>query len=132
MYTLKFTDVAHINDLDGFEITFPFDDRVGIVVTDPAEAPLANYYMAWALAAPTYIEAVGDIDHAMIALVADQLRFPATTARPSCAGPTPSPSPTDPRPPSPRRRPASLTTRTACCLGSVGVRSSRFQATMAP
>ncbi|MFI5783545.1 hypothetical protein [Nocardia sp. NPDC051570] len=76
MYTVTFADVAHINDLDGFEITFPFDDRVGIVVTDPAKAALANYYMAWALAAPTYIEAVGDVDRAMIALVADELRLP--------------------------------------------------------
>ncbi|KZM68316.1 hypothetical protein [Nocardia terpenica] len=74
MYTVTFNDVAHINDVDGFEITFPFPDRVGIVVADPAKAALANYYMAWALAAPTYIEAVGDVDRAMIALVADEHR----------------------------------------------------------
>ncbi|MFI5783561.1 hypothetical protein [Nocardia sp. NPDC051570] len=76
MYNVTYNEVAHINDIDGFEITFPFDDRVGIVVTDPAKAPLTNYYMAWALAAPIYIEAVGDVDRAMIALVADELRFP--------------------------------------------------------
>ncbi|ATL65098.1 hypothetical protein CRH09_01500 [Nocardia terpenica] len=74
MYTVAFNDVAHINDIDGFEITFPFDDRVGIVVTDPAKTALANYYMAWSLAAPTYIEAVGDVDRAMTALVADEHR----------------------------------------------------------
>ncbi|WP_238845158.1 hypothetical protein [Nocardia terpenica] len=74
MYTVTFVDVAHINDIDGLEITFPMPDCVGVLVENPAKITLATYHVAWAITRPEHIEACTDLDRAIAELVADERR----------------------------------------------------------
>ncbi|MFI5783547.1 hypothetical protein [Nocardia sp. NPDC051570] len=75
MYSVTRADVAHINDIDGLEITVPQPGCVGVLVDHPAKITLATYHIVWAVVRSEHIGARAELDRAMTELVAGEFRI---------------------------------------------------------